>query len=315
MRFQICGLLTCLALAILSPAASATIADWGITGGYNSDTLVAPGLTNEAINSTYLATANQADVSGGHLFYRMEDGVGASGLVGPNYGGQQFDAEYLGAIISGTSLRIGLVMGHRIPGTGAFSNVFEPGDIRITTTSGQVYGIEVGAGGGLGSLGATYRIDGNGYATGVRYSNGTTAGYSPFPAVFLAQQTAGSIWATGENDWLHGIAPPVGGLDTQFQMLAGDLGDLVGNATDYSYTNLGTNHALIEVSLNWTLLGSIQSIAWTPGCNNDVLGIELPVGTFRIPPSPSVPEPTSVLGWAFVFGGMGLSLVWRRRRV
>jgi len=236
MRSCIFVLTAVLAVLVMGPAANAAIsvADWGVTGGLNSDSLTTvPSLFNESLNATYLVNAREADVPGGHMYYRMEDRVGSGGSVGPNHGGQPFDVELIGAIISGSNLRIGIISGQRIPGS--FSSAFEPGDIMITTADGRVYGIEVGAGGGLGSRGATYRINGDGYATGVRYSDGAKAGSSPYPTTFLSQQTAGSIWKTEAADWVHGIAPPAGGEPTQFQMQADSLDDLIGSAATYTY--------------------------------------------------------------------------------
>lgn len=291
---------------LLAPSvpASITLADWGILHGAGSPTLDAPSLTNETpINSVYIAPAREANVNAGHLYYRLEDGVGTGGWVGPYVGGQNSDVEFLGAIFTGNTLQIAIVSGQMVPNAAAgFVNQFQPGDIRITTRDGRVYGLEVGAGGTLGSLGATYSVDANGNASSVGFSDGTWKGNLAYVQNPLAGQTAGSIWRTSDADWINSSVPAIAPLPMQLQVSGGEQDKLVGYAANYQFSLWGTAHSLIQVSLDWTRLGEISTIAWGPACSNDYLGIQI------------VPEPASLVAWSMVLGAVGLSFARKRRR-
>jgi hypothetical protein len=69
--------------------------------------------------------------------YAIEDFVGSGGLVDPLFGGQPFDAEFLGVGVDGNTLRVAIVSGQET-GNG-FSN-YSPGDLYVRTETGAVYG-------------------------------------------------------------------------------------------------------------------------------------------------------------------------------
>src|SRR3569623_1307118 len=110
--------------------------------------------------------------------------------LGPGYGGQNYDAEFMGVALQGSTLYITIVTGQR-PDNGF--NRYSPGDIRITTANG-LYGIEVGGGKGgrggaaitEGERGSTYRLNASGYTVGYKK---TAAG-----------QYVGSLWSN--VDWI-----------------------------------------------------------------------------------------------------------------
>lgn len=216
--------------------------------------------------------------------------------VGPEWGGQNYDAEFLGVASHDGKIFLALVSGQR-PDNGA--SLWAPGDIRIETTNHR-YGIEVGGGaaksGGAGiaegAPGAFYYLNSNGYTV------------SPF-----VDETNAFLAGTLVEDatfWNDPINPH---LPTQVeQVLAGtNLG-----LTDYffSLNSISTQHSLIELSFDASLLdGDIKSIHWRPSCGNDELDI-----VFEAPFRPqSVPLPRgAVLG----FAGLGfLGLLGYRRRL
>ena len=221
-----------LALALSSaPVSAATItidgnlSDWGITVGDNNTS----NFSNLA-NNIGLLTSFTEDQS---------DTAGDSGYVGPNQGGQNYDAEFLGMALQGSMLYVAIVSGQR-PDNGATR--FAPGDLNLTI-DGINYGIEVGGG--------------NGWTTGVAATN---------PA-----QTAGSVWTN--VDWI--VDPIAPATDVQMQVTG--TSTQVGNA-DYVYTgNTSTNqHSIIELALDISnLLGEdgegIIGIYWSPSCGNDIV--------------------------------------------
>ncbi len=214
--------------------------------------------------------------------------------VGPNYGGQNYDAEFLAAATAGGKLYLAIVSGQR-PDNGP--RLFAPGDIRIETTSG-IFGIEVGGGlygGGddgsfieEGAPGTTYELNSHGYTISVDYS---------------ITQLAGSVW----QDALWRLDPIAPGVETQ--QLSG--GTLVGLADYYfSRNSYGTQHSIIELSVPLTAFGPVgldaeTDIFWRPSCGND----ELQVGFTHIAPLPGAVGP----GLA-VFALLSLAGVIRRRR-
>lgn len=249
-----------------SLAVDGSLSDWGITVADNNGSLFVP-----SIPLLYYEVEDQSDTAG--------DG----GYVGPNYGGQNYDVEFLGLAAQGSRLYLALVSGLR-PDNG-FSR-FGPGDIRMVI-NGIVYGIEVGggAGGGPGAAitegadGSTYTLD----------SHGVTVAYN----VAAPAQTAGSIWRNPA--WiLDPIAPQT---PTQFQG-----GTYVGSA-DYVYTrnDVTAQHSIIELSFDTSLFGAINSleIEWGPSCGNDVLEAY-----------GQAPEPASLSLLALGLAGIG----FRRRR-
>lgn len=247
--------------------------DWGLT-------------VSDGNESNFLHP--RADI--GLLSYYREDqkDSGDDGYyLGPGYGGQNYDAEFMGVALQGSTLYITIVTGQR-PDNG-FSR-YSPGDIHITTANG-LYGIEVGGGKGGGDgaaitdgeRGSTYRLNASGYTVGYKKT--------------AADQYAGSLWSN--VDW---ILDPVGPVHTQVQFAINDDSDHIGDA-DYIYTrdSVTGQHAVIELALDTSLFGNnmLQSIFWAPSCDNDEVGVNLQLvtsdGSLR---SEQLPEP----GVAALFG-------------
>ena len=286
MRGIVAGSLAALALCspvFAAPVVDGNVADWGIT--------VADG------NGSNFTTANVPGyLLGTRFFFTHEDQPDTAGdgyFLGPNYGGQNYDVEFMGVAVDDAKLYIVIVTGQR-PDNG-FQR-FSPGDIRIVADDGHVYGIEVGGGpGGAANAGlltedgatpgSTYHLDGNGW----------TVGHSE------SARIVGSVWR--DADWL--LDPIAPGTPVQ---LASTGGELVGMA-DFVYTRNDDptrEHAVIELSLdrNLFLTASSLDIFWAPSCGNDVLEIrdDLPA---------RVPAPGSLA--ALAAGALAWRSVHRRR--
>ncbi len=250
------------------------VSDWGFTVGDNNTSVL--GSYDGSLDIVAAVTEDQDDTAG--------DG----GYLGPQYGGQNYDAELLAVARQNEQLFVVLVTGQR-PDNGL--ERFAPGDFLIET-SGGTYGLEVGGGAGgsggssalvSGGQGSTYTLNGHGYTTGHGYAAG--------------QQTAGSIWK--DVDWIYD--PIASYRPVQFEVTCSS--EQVGTA-DYIYTLNGdtAQHAVIEMSMDPTIFGGemIESITWRPSCGND----ELMASSINV-----VPEPAAVL-----LPGIGSVLVLPRRR-
>lgn len=279
-----------LGLAVMAaPAGAATItvdgdlSDWGITVGDNNTSNFSSLATNIGLQASFTEDQN--------------DNAGDSGYLGPNQGGQNYDAEFLGAALQGTTLYLAIVTGQR-PDNGA--QKYGPGDIRLTI-GGIDYGVEVGggAGGGAGgaiaegATGSTYTLNGSGWTTG--------------HADAAAAQTAGSVWLGA--DWIDDPIAPA----TPVQMEVNGSSTQVGTA-DYVYTrnSVTSQHAIIEMALDISGLldedGETNiGIHWSPSCGNDV------VQAFFTASSETIPEPGSALVWLAGFG-VAAGVRYRRKR-
>jgi hypothetical protein len=279
----------CIALGLTSPQARAAIVVNGLLNDWNVTVSDNNGSNFSSPNAPFFMREDTDDLAG--------DG----GFVGPLYGGQNYDGEFLAARLDGTRLSIVVVSGQR-PDNGLAR--FGPGDIRIVTSAGT-FGIEVGGGAGGGSgtqivqgaLGATYRLNSHGFTAGVLYSNGSSTGTitgSP-PLVASALQTAGSVWKN--PTWIDDPIPPPG--PTQMQFVGGTYVGL----SDYVYTrnSVTTQHSIIELGFDaYSFIGNatINSISWRPSCGNDELDITL---NTTIP----TPEPASLAIWSLLAGAAG----------
>jgi hypothetical protein len=255
MRSIIAGSLTALALcgpAFAGPLVDGSAADWGITVG-------------DGNSSNFFSPAVAGTIPGKSFFFTHEDQndlAGDSGYVGPNYGGQNYDVEFMGLAIDATRLYVAIVTGQR-PDNG-FAR-FSPGDLRIVADNGHVYGIEIGGGrggaAGAGLLseagapaGSTYTLDANGF----------TIGYGE------SLRAVGSIWR--DPNWLLDPLPP----KTPVQMAASG-GEQVGTA-EFVYTRNADStaqHSVIELAIDRSIfVGATElDIYWAPSCGNDVLEI------------------------------------------
>lgn len=73
-------------------------------------------------------------------YYVAEDYVGSGGYVGPGYGGQSFDVEYLALYMDGSDLYFALETGFNVT-SGVLYNgyLYKPGDFAIDVNSDGVY--------------------------------------------------------------------------------------------------------------------------------------------------------------------------------
>lgn len=225
--------------------------------------------------------------------------------VGPDWGGQNYDAEFLAVASDGTNLFMAIVSGQR-PDNGA--TLYAPGDIRIETNAG-VFGIEVGGGaygpGDSGNhieesdAGTTYALSGNGYTDSVNFS---------------ILQLAGSVWqdATWQLD-------PIGpGFEAVQQITGGTyagLADYYFSRNEYATSTAawGGQHSIIELSVPLSVFGTqniLNDIYWRPSCGNDELHVE--IGGFTI--TQVVPLPAGFLPGMIVLAAFGMAGVIRRRR-
>jgi len=287
MRSAFAGGLVALALggpAFAGPIVNGDVSDWGIT-------------VKDGNLSNFLTPSVAGTVLGSTFFFAREDQndfAGDSGYVGPNYGGQNYDVEFMGVALKDGQLYIAIVTGQR-PDNGL--ERFSPGDIRIVANNGHVYGIEVGGGaGGAGAgvltqigdpLGSTYTLNSSGFTL----SHGTSA------------RTVGSIWQ--DPNWLMDPIPPA----TAVQLADDGSGKPMGTAT-YIYTrdgDLTKQHSVIELSLALATFGDATAldIYWAPSCGNDVLVVYDDLLPAR------VPEPGTLA--ALGIGLIGLAMVRRRR--
>lgn len=239
------------------------VADWHISvadGGAGNNGL-ASNFSNPSVEGTVLHQS---------FFFAVEDQNdtwGDSGYLIPNYGGQNYDVEFMGLAFDTNKLYLTIVTGQR-PDNGIMR--YSPGDIRIVAKTGKAqdatvlaqYGIEVGGGKGGGSgselqegaTGSTYILNSSGYTV-----DHTTS-----------QRAVGSIWK--DPNWLLDPIPPA----TAVQLANDTTGALVGTA-DFVYTRntVTSQHAVIELSLDRSIFGSAGAldIYWAPSCGNDVLEI------------------------------------------
>ena len=81
------------------------------------------------------------DLTDWNGYYASDDGVGPGGFVGPAYGGQKFDAEYLGLYLDNTgTLYFGLQTGFNLESgvtTGGYT--YGPGDLALDVTGDGNY--------------------------------------------------------------------------------------------------------------------------------------------------------------------------------
>ncbi|MFZ5830228.1 MAG: hypothetical protein ACOY3P_09070, partial [Planctomycetota bacterium] len=247
MRYQALAATLALAMFCLASAADAAIsvdgslADWGISnGGGNVLTYNQFGGSGVSNFSTRVG-----QTPGGQSFAYMTEDTNGQDSVGPGYGGQSFDAEFLSVLIDEVAGKayIGIATGQRSDLPNQSQNPlqmkFEPGDIRLLASSAdgtREFGVEVGGTAGdseisLGEAGATFNLNPQGYATGL--------------AATGASQTAGSLWKTfdsldasigsGEN-WKNGVyALPTSPFEeVGTQLLSGVL---VGGVDAFKYAS------------------------------------------------------------------------------
>jgi len=272
-------------LAIGGPAFSAPITvdghlgDWSVSVADNNASSFAGAAVPGAL---YFASVRE-DTS---------DTAGDSFFLGPYYGGQNYDVEFMAVALSSTHMYLAIVTGQR-PDNGLAR--YSPGDIRIVGNDGHIFGVEVGggAGGGAGGMltegaaGSTYTLN--------------SSGYTVSHASAAAAQLTGSIWR--DPSW---ILDPIAHTTPVQMNQAG--GTFVGTA-DFVYTRdaVTTQHAIIELSIARNLLGSSTEfdIYWAPSCSNDILMVHDDV--------PRVDAPGTTAIFALGLACMGFVRRVRRR--
>lgn len=292
-------------------AVDGDLSDWGITLNDNLQLQFQGGVVNSPSNPGNQGTIDNFLGHGTRLFYHAEDSsdtASKGGFLGPHYGGQDYDGEFLGVMQEGSKLKVAIATGQR-PDNGP--GTYSPGDLMIVTSNG-VFGIEIGGGmgnegrksgvAGLGSEGTSYELD----------SRGTTTSSTNY----AGDHTAGTVWfAENTGDWiLDAIAGKVP-VQLNHENLSVDA--LVGlvDGLFYNYLEGLGQHAFIELGFDLSLLFGDQSdvtlysIVWNPACNNDELSVLLTDVSYSKPDSSSGPvesypnpEPTSLAIWA----GIGL---------
>lgn len=234
-----------------------SLSDWGVqVGDYNTSQW-------SGVRSDLL----------GYMEEDQNDNAGNSGYVGPEYGGQNYDGEFMGVARSGQTLYIGISTGQR--SDNGFS-YFAPGDLLIETDQGTL-GLEMGGGSGgtggaiitEGQAGSTYTLNAHGYTVG--HLQSSTA------------QVTGSLWS--DVDLIFDPISP----HTAVQFEINQASQLVTTA-DFVYSgNTFTNqHAVYEIAFDLSTLSNItiERIFWAPSCGNDELYVDLDL---------TIPEPLTGL--------------------
>lgn len=291
MRSVIAGALAALAFSgptFAGPiSVDGNVSDWGISvADGNLSNFSTPAVAGTTFNQTFFWVAED-----------QNDFWGDGGFLGPNYGGQNYDVEFMGLAFDATKLYLVIVTGQR-PDNGI--QRFSPGDIRIVAKTGKTgsviatYGIEVGGGLGgganmgqltAGAPGSTYALNGSGYTIGHTAS----------------ARAVGTVWR--DANWLLDPIAPA----TPVQLKNDGSGSYAGTA-DFVYTrneSATAQHSVIELALDRTSFegAGALDIYWAPSCGNDVLEINDDLPT-------SVPEP-GVLA-ALGIGFLGLRFARRR---
>ena len=238
--------------------------------------------------------------------------------VGPVYGGQNFDAEFIAAnsVNSGTSsakLFVAIGSGQR---TNNGFTVFEPGDIQMVTQNTQtgkwsIYGIEVGGG---GSAGKTYNLDGSGYVSSVTtLNNGQLAGTLWLTKSGLADY---SEVQSSTDGWRSGYGSGMGFDPYKRVQLdnSSSTSTKVGSVEfDFDAApSTGGEHSWIEAGIDLSLLPGeqVKYIGWAPSCANDHSYMEVDLSAH----TGGIPEPASLVIWSLFGGAAGIGALRRRRQ-
>lgn len=277
------------ALAAPVPVANITIngglSDWGVVLANNNASNIMPNTVAPGSSSPHCSGTLNSSWACENTNDNATTFDANGGFIGPEWGGQDYDVEFLGAArgsgANANKLFIGIASGLR-PDNG--SRLYAPGDLFLKI-NGVAYVIETGGGtghaGGVplgaetqGAAGAFYNLDGNGY-TASRTS--------------LADQTVGSIWRVDQGTAYQTAWATQA---TQWQKVAGAVS--LGTATVYStLDSLSGNqdqHAVIEMGMDLGLFGvgnqltTIDELRWGPSCYNDVLAVD---GTVLAVPEPA----------------------------
>ncbi len=269
--------------------------EFGITGVSGDFVVAHASLNNLQPNSDLPGTQYVDDwdgVTGRTLSYVYEDSKDGDVPLGPNDGGQDYDAEYLGFFATQSDYWIGISTGQRRDNNHSGSR-FGLGDIRLYFSDPDgvqhLIGVETGKGGSdgsreEGSLGRTYNLNGNGYTE----------------SISTPSQLAGDVLSN--CNWILDPLP----TQEKTQIASGHKLGVADYIYDYG-SDLG-EHAFIELSIDRSLFASnltLTSVEWSPACGNDLLLI-------TEPPHAPVPEPGSLAVWGLL-SLIGGGYAWRRR--
>lgn len=265
-----------------------SLSDWGLTVADNNGSTTA-GSTDVTGPSVGLIAALNGALGSQLLGFDVDDRADGDNnhFLDPNWGGQNYDAEFLGVALQGSMLYVAILTGQR-PDNGFAA--FSLGDLRFTTSGGD-YGVELGGGKGgsasapvqEGGVGSTYVLDNSGNTQGYRGTDGVTQGNLADPTGQIsginAAQQAGSLIKVNHNSSNTGwyLDPIVAGAGRQkTQILGGNILGLV----DYYYTanSFTTQHAVLEIGIDLSMFAGDQILAvdWEPGCGNDWLHVDVP---------------------------------------
>ena len=241
-------------------------------------------------------------VLGRTLSYVYEDSIDGDPPLGPNSGGQNYDAEYLGFFATESKYWIGIASGQRRDN--GFDK-FGLGDIRLyfrdTSATEFLFGVETG----MGDMGASPYTYSREEGSEGRTYNLYPSGYTNTVSTTSDTQRAGDVLATPNvSDWRDDPIEPY----TKTQIVRGDRVGTADYIFDYGL-DLG-EHSFIELSIDRGMFASdltLTSVGWSPACGNDLLLI-------TNPPHAPIPEPGSVVVWALLSLTVG-AYAWRRKRM
>ncbi len=268
--------------------------DWGVRLGDNNTSNISVPLAPNSVTAIPLACFGTA---------RCEDQTDTSNAhaLGPHFGGQNYDVEFLGVRRQGGQIFIGIASGIR-PDNGA--TLYGPGDLFLRL-DGIAYAIEIGGGAGGIAASATPLLEGNPGTTYTLNSSGHTTAL----AAQSAAQTAGSIWRGSDINYLKD--PITHTINTQFTAKSGatalGTADFVftrNQTPDTEHGGFLSQHSVIELSFAAGLFGGVSELEayWGPACSND--GLEYHGNV--------VPEPGTFALFALGLAGFGAA---RFRRV
>lgn len=226
-----------------------------------------------SVNATLISVfSNPAN---GWTQFADEDGVGSGGFVGPGWGGQKFDAEYLLYQLNGNTLSIGLQTGFNLKYGKQWINgiKYYAGDLALSF-DGDITGI--------GGSGYEYAVD---FGLKTKDHYGDKVGNNPLSGIDDAGLYSGITW---NNDILFPISSP----------FAMDSGTLIAGAlqeNDWGREGSGANRSYYRI-VSFDISGISEILSgeeftvhahWTMSCGNDAID-----GSFA--ESTAVPEPTTV---------------------